>query len=254
VSVPDQAVWLLENGFRAGMTGNCPPPHAGSLRKPAAGSNGRSARDAGQRVFAGFQVSKKAGKRKEVLAQPNIASTAFTALPQPRPREVRKRIRRERRASVEGFDALRNGIDAGNVGRGFRLVRAFRCSTSRFGIGQVQGSNRTPLGLHRVAEKIGGGWPAGAAFRSRRVVGFTWQGAPRATITGRILWLEGLEPGFNRGGRVDSHTRYIYIHGTGDEPGLGRPASCGCIHLAAADLIPLFDRLASGTLVWIGAR
>jgi hypothetical protein len=84
-------------------------------------------------------------------------------------------------------------------------------------------------------------------------VGFTWKGLPLATITSRILWLEGLEPGCNRGGTVDSHARYIYIHGTGDEPSLGRPASHGCIHLAADDLLPLFDRLPVGTLVWITA-
>jgi hypothetical protein len=133
----------------------------------------------------------------------------------------------------------------------YHFVRSLRCSTSRFGIGQVVGSNRTPLGLHRIAEKIGGGWPVGTVFKSRRAVGFTWKGLPRAIITSRILWLEGLESGFNRGGKVDSHARYIYIHGTGDEPSLGRPASCGCIHLAAHDLIPLFDRLPCGTLVWI---
>ena len=84
-------------------------------------------------------------------------------------------------------------------------------------------------------------------------MGFTWKGLPLATITSRILWLEGLEPGCNRGGTVDSHARYIYIHGTGDEPSLGRPASHGCIHLAADDLLPLFDRLPVGTLVWITA-
>ena len=135
----------------------------------------------------------------------------------------------------------------------YQFVKRFRCSTSRFGIGQIQGSNRTPLGLHRISEKIGGGWPVGAVFKSRRPIGFTWQRLPDATITSRILWLEGLEPGFNRGGSVDSRARYIYIHGTGDERGLGRPASCGCIHLAADDLIPLFDRVPVGTLVWIDA-
>ena len=134
---------------------------------------------------------------------------------------------------------------------GYALTKTFRCSTSRFGTGQLAGSNRTPLGLHRVAEKIGGGWPVGTVFKSRRPVGFTWQGLPEAMITTRILWLDGLEPGFNRGGDVDSHSRHIYIHGTGDEPSLGRPASCGCIHLAADELIPLFDRLAAGSLVWI---
>ncbi|MFO1476334.1 MAG: L,D-transpeptidase [Verrucomicrobiota bacterium] len=135
---------------------------------------------------------------------------------------------------------------------GYHVRRRFRCSTSRFGTGQQAGSNQTPLGLHRVAEKIGHGWPSGTAFRSRQPVGCTWQGMPDAKITTRILWLEGLEPGFNRGNGVDSHERYIYIHGTGDETTLGRPASCGCVHLAAADLVPLFDTTPSGTLVWIG--
>jgi hypothetical protein len=137
---------------------------------------------------------------------------------------------------------------------GYDFVRTFRCSTSRFGISQVAGSNGTPLGLHRVVEKIGGGWPVGTVFKSRRPVGFTWHGMPEAKITTRILWLEGLEPGFNRGGNVDSHARYIYIHGTGDQTTIGKPASCGCIHLADADLIPLFVKLPSGTLVWITGR
>ncbi len=136
----------------------------------------------------------------------------------------------------------------------FQFAKKIRCSTSRFGISQVAGSNGTPLGLHRVVEKIGGGWLAGTVFKGRRPVGFTWQGMPDAKITTRILWLEGLEPGFNRGGNVDSHARYIYFHGTGDETTIGRPMSCGCIHLAADDLIPLFDKLPGGTLVWIGAR
>jgi hypothetical protein len=134
----------------------------------------------------------------------------------------------------------------------YALVRRCRASTSRFGSGQEVNSYKTPLGLHRVAEKIGGGQPVGAVFESRRPVGFTWQGRPNAAIAQRILWLEGLEPGFNRGGNVDSHARYIYIHGLGDEPSLGRPASRGCIHLAAADLLPIFDEVPAKTLVWIG--
>lgn len=133
----------------------------------------------------------------------------------------------------------------------YQLVKRFRCSTSRFGIGQVEGSNCTPLGLHRVAEKIGNGWPAGTVFKARQPIGYTWKGMPDAKITTRIFWLEGLEPGFNRGGNVDSHARYIYIHGTGDQTTIGKPSSCGCIHLADDDLIPLFAKLPSGTLVWI---
>jgi hypothetical protein len=133
-----------------------------------------------------------------------------------------------------------------------QFVKQFQCSTSRFGIGQAKGSNCTPLGLHRIAEKIGAGEPAGTVFKSRQVVGHVSQPEfADAKITTRILWLEGLEPGFNRGGNVDSHARYIYIHGTADQSSIGKPASCGCIHLADADLIPLFDLLPVGTLVWI---
>jgi L,D-transpeptidase catalytic domain len=135
----------------------------------------------------------------------------------------------------------------------WRLNGSMRCSTSRFGVGQMQGSNCTPLGLHRIVEKIGGGWPAGTVFKGRQPIGYTWKGLPDAKITTRILWLEGLEPGFNRGGDVDSHARYIYIHGTADQMSIGKPSSCGCIHLADADLIPLFDLLPGGTLVWIAA-
>ena len=134
------------------------------------------------------------------------------------------------------------------------LDGTLRCSTSRFGIGQIEGSNQTPLGLHRIAEKIGGGAPAGTVFKARKIVGHTSQPEfADAKITTRILWLEGLEPGLNRGGNMDSHARYIYIHGTADQASIGKPSSCGCIHLADADLIHLFDLVPSGTLVWMGA-
>jgi L,D-transpeptidase YbiS len=140
-----------------------------------------------------------------------------------------------------------------NSSAAWRLGGKMRCSTSRFGIGQTEGSDCTPLGLHRIAEKIGAGEPAGTVFKSRKVVGHVSQPElADAKITTRILWLEGLEPGFNRGGNVDSHSRYIYIHGTADQSSIGQPTSCGCIHLADADLIPLFDLLPVGTLVWIG--
>jgi hypothetical protein len=132
------------------------------------------------------------------------------------------------------------------------LAKTYTCSTSRFGIGQAEGSNCTPLGLHRIAEKIGAGAPAGTVFKGRKAIGHVSQPEfADAKITTRILWLEGLEPGFNRGGNVDSHRRYIYIHGTADQASIGKPSSCGCIHLADADLIPLFDLLPVGTLVWI---
>jgi len=127
----------------------------------------------------------------------------------------------------------------------------YRISTAKAGTGQESGSFQTPLGLHRIAEKIGAGEPVGTVFRGRVPVATNGKGNTQALITDRILWLAGLEPGLNQGGTVDSHNRYIYIHGVGDESRLGQPNSQGCIHLAATDLLPLFDAVPSGTLVFI---
>ena len=136
------------------------------------------------------------------------------------------------------------------AGWDFAEERRLVISTSRYGIGQAEHSNNTPLGLHRIAEKIGDGLPAGSVFESREIVG-TVAEQPDAAIAHRILWLDGLEPDFNRGGDVDTHARYVYIHGVGDESTLGQPASSGCLHLAAADLLPFHDRTPTGTLLWI---
>jgi len=132
------------------------------------------------------------------------------------------------------------------------LLREMPVSTSRFGVGQRENSRQTPLGLHRIAAKAGGGWPVGAVFKGRQMCGYTWQGQPQAPIIHRILWLAGLEPGWNQGGEVDSFRRYIYLHGFSDPLALGRPASQGCIHVGTDDLMLLFDLLPLGTLVWIG--
>lgn len=124
-------------------------------------------------------------------------------------------------------------------------------STALHGTGQKINSNKTPLGLHLIAEKIGQNEPIGTIYKDRKVIAKNGKGNPKALITDRILWLDGLEPNFNKGGDVDSHQRYIYIHGIGDESLLGQPNSHGCIHLAAADLLPLFDQVPTGTLVYI---
>ena len=145
-------------------------------------------------------------------------------------------------------------LEGGKIGSrqgDFQLKRQFVASTSRYGIGQVSGSNRTPLGLHRIAQKIGGGQPVGTVFQGRKPTRLLSHDAASPAIAHRILWLEGLEPRLNQGGEVDTFRRYIYIHGTHDELTLGQPASHGCVHLGASDLLWLFDLVPSGTLVWI---
>ena len=124
-------------------------------------------------------------------------------------------------------------------------------STAVRGTGQKKDSNKTPLGLHQIVEKIGENDPIGTIYKGRKAIASNGKGNPNALITDRILWLDGLEPNFNKGGNVDSHQRYIYIHGIGDESRLGQPNSQGCIHLATTDLLPLFDKVPIGTLVYI---
>jgi L,D-transpeptidase catalytic domain len=155
--------------------------------------------------------------------------------------------------SLSLFEARKPSVAAvPGTGRwSYAFAKRYRASTSRIGIGQQMNSNRTPLGLHRIAEKVGAGFPIGTVFRDRKPIGLSWDGCLGPSIVHRIFWLDGLEPGFNRGGRVDTRARCIYIHGIGDETTLGRPASQGCVHLPARDLIPLFDVLPIGTLVWI---
>lgn len=133
------------------------------------------------------------------------------------------------------------------------VVGTCAASTSRFGNGNQEDSFKTPPGLHRIREKIGTGAPAGRIFRNRKDTGIDWDGNPDGDnlILTRILRLEGLEEGINKGAGVDSYERCIYIHGTNRENLVGTPLSHGCVCLRNHDIIRLFDRVQEGTLVYI---
>jgi lipoprotein-anchoring transpeptidase ErfK/SrfK len=73
----------------------------------------------------------------------------------------------------------------------------------------------------------------------------------RDWILTRILWLGGLEPGFNRYGEVDTTWRYIYIHGSPDHRVSESPASHGCIRMRSDDILDLFERVPVGMPVFI---
>lgn len=140
---------------------------------------------------------------------------------------------------------------------GDMLIRQYPVSTAANGAGETRGSYCTPRGRHRIAQKIGAGVPLYAAFRGREPTGEIWtpgleaENPGRDWILTRILWLEGLEPGRNRGGSVDTQARYIYIHGTNEEHRIGTPASHGCIRMRNADVAELFDLVEVGTEVRI---
>ncbi|HMC98466.1 MAG TPA: L,D-transpeptidase, partial [Flavobacteriales bacterium] len=119
--------------------------------------------------------------------------------------------------------------------RGGRLIAAYPVATARAGLGSELDSYRTPAGLHRVTEKIGDDVPPLGILRDREFTGAfadpDFAGVDRDWITSRILWLSGLEPGVNQGGKVDSHERFIYIHGTANERSVGTPSSMGCVRM-----------------------
>jgi len=137
-----------------------------------------------------------------------------------------------------------------------KVVASHLISTAEAGLGSHSGSNKTPLGIHRVSQKYGQGTKAGTIFKARqnthRVAKILTEPGARSkadNVTSRILWLSGMEPGINKGGKVDSHARYIYIHGTDEEGRLGKPASHGCIRMKNQAVIDLFQQVPLGTLV-----
>jgi len=126
-------------------------------------------------------------------------------------------------------------------------------STALNGIGGEENSFKTPPGWHRIHARIGDGACAGTVFDSREPTGQTWRGedCDGDLILTRILTLDGLEDGLNRGPGRDSLERYVYLHGTNQEGLIGRAASRGCVRLSNTDICALFERVAEGDLVLI---
>jgi lipoprotein-anchoring transpeptidase ErfK/SrfK len=118
------------------------------------------------------------------------------------------------------------------------LMATFPVSTSKFAIGDLPGSNGTPLGELEIAKKIGGSAPSGMVFKDRKPTGeILAPDAPgRDPIVTRILWLRGREMQ-----NANAYSRYIYIHGTPEERTIGAPASYGCVRMRSRDVIQLYD-------------
>ena len=138
-----------------------------------------------------------------------------------------------------------------------RVIWQAPCSTAANGVGAVKNSNQTPPGWHVIATKIGADAQWGQVFRSKRPTAERW--APgmdtrEDLVLTRVLALDGLEPGKNKGGSVDSFERFIYIHGTNGEAQIGVPNSHGCIRLTNDDVIALFNMVVEGTPVLITAQ
>ncbi len=140
--------------------------------------------------------------------------------------------------------------------RAGELVRSFIISTSKRPPSNLKGSLGTPRGLHEIAERIGGEQPIGMVFKARVPTGRHFSEVPDSAdsgnlVTSRILWLRGCEEGLNRGGEVDTYDRYVYIHGTNREAGLGSPQSAGCVIMRNIEIVELYEevRVGDGVLI-----
>jgi lipoprotein-anchoring transpeptidase ErfK/SrfK len=133
------------------------------------------------------------------------------------------------------------------------MMKIYPVSTSVNGMGNVDGSLKTPAGVHKICEKYGHNAPIGRIFRDRIDTGEDWpiDMPGENLILTRILRLEGLEDGINRGHGIDSYERYIYIHGSGNEQHIGTPWSHGCVCMKNADVVDLFELAEEGTIVLI---
>jgi lipoprotein-anchoring transpeptidase ErfK/SrfK len=131
--------------------------------------------------------------------------------------------------------------------QGADLLFAAPVSTSRFGLGFENGSRKTPTGMFRIHQKVGGEMPVGTVFKGRKPVAtpLDWS-VESDLITSRILWLDGLDEE-----NALTRERYIYIHGTNQEQLIGQAASSGCIRMLNADVVRLFDLVEVGALVEI---
>lgn len=208
-----------------------------------------------------FAVVSPAAFGADAMSEPvqtQVALQQKTQGVQPLLRDLQARFPQYDQQQVVLVDATRQELLLIEQGR---VTRQWTISTAEAGIGSQSGSNKTPLGVHRVAKKYGDGEPLGMILKARQVTGrlapiLTAPGARSQddNVTTRILWLDGLEPGLNKGGNVDSFKRYIYIHGTDEEGRIGQPASHGCVRMKNRDVVELFDRVGVDTLVVIAQQ
>lgn len=139
------------------------------------------------------------------------------------------------------------------------ILNRWPVSTAETGLDNRENSGGTPPGVHRIAQKIGSGAAWGTVFESREPTGEIWNPAGNAYAEGqktdlilsRILILDGLEPGVNKGAGIDSRQRYIYVHGTNHPHLIGQPAGGGCVRMENQNLIDLFEEINEGDLLVI---
>jgi len=137
------------------------------------------------------------------------------------------------------------------------IVSDYSISSSKYGVGNKINSQKTPIGIHWIKNKMGRRTPVNGILKGGSYTGeiaeIEYDATPTNNnlVTSRVLWLEGLEWDINHGGKVDSYNRKIYIHGTPEEGLIGTPASHGCIRMKNSDITELYDLVEKGLYVLI---
>ncbi len=157
---------------------------------------------------------------------------------QPQYLDFMKYLYSAERGNVNFFDFYEGDLD---------ILKSYSVSTGIEGFGRY--GTMTPLGIHRIKEKIGEDTEIGRIFIGRQPAGMSkiypyFYDASIDYITTRIMWLEGLED-IN----IFPYSTYIYIHGTPEEGLIGRPVSHGCIRMENQEVIELFDIVKEGTYI-----
>lgn len=138
---------------------------------------------------------------------------------------------------------------------GLRFI--YPISTGKNGLGELNGSGCTPRGWHQIHSIIGEGCPLLSVFVGRQWTKEIYspelaqQYPERDWILSRILRLEGLELGRNKGPGIDSFERYIYIHGTPEPMQENTPLSHGCVRMRNKDVLSLSRWVKIGVHVYI---
>ena len=136
-----------------------------------------------------------------------------------------------------------------------KLEAIFVISTSLYGVSSLKDSLGTPLGLHKIADKIGDDAVAGMVFIGRKSTGKVYTEYQdwrfRGYVTTRIIRLKGLEFGKNLGGDCDTYNRYIYIHGVSDESRIGMPYTHGCIGMLNHEIVHFYKMIKADSLLLI---
>lgn len=137
----------------------------------------------------------------------------------------------------------------------------FNISTGKNQISCIENSLGTPIGMHKICEKIGDNTPIGTVFVGRKNIGMLAHEydpkQEKSFVTTRILRLIGLESGINSGIDAktglscDTYQRYVYIHGLSFDQYIKSPSTQGCIALKNVDMLNLFNLININTLLLI---